>query len=80
LVGNKADLESRRKVPYDHAQQVADHWEVPYIETSAKTRTNLDRVFYDLMREIYRRKMAEDRVTQNMRSKKAKKKKRCVVI
>ena len=27
-------------------------WQVPYVETSAKTRENVDKVFYDLMREI----------------------------
>ena len=26
--------------------------QVPYVETSAKTRENVDKVFYDLMREI----------------------------
>ena len=44
LVGNKADLEERRRVTQSEAQQLADVWKVPYIETSAKTRLNVDRV------------------------------------
>ncbi|CAD5221704.1 unnamed protein product [Bursaphelenchus xylophilus] len=38
------------------AQQKAESWGVPYVETSAKTRKNVDSVFYDLMREIKRAK------------------------
>ena len=33
------------------------HAQVPYVETSAKTRENVDKVFYDLMREIRSRKV-----------------------
>lgn len=52
LVGNKADLEDKRQVTVEEAQNRAAQWNVPYIETSAKTRANVDKVFYDLMRLI----------------------------
>lgn len=52
LVGNKMDLEERRQVPVDVAQSRASQWSVPYVETSAKTRANVDKVFYDLMRLV----------------------------
>lgn len=57
LVGNKADLEEKRLVSKVEAQQLADSWNVPYIETSAKTRMNVDAIFYHLMRDIYKRKV-----------------------
>jgi len=44
LVGNKMDLEERRQVPVDVAQSRASQWSVPYVETSAKTRANVDKV------------------------------------
>lgn len=56
LVGNKADLHERRQVTQRAAQDRADQWRVPYVETSAKTRENVDKVFFDLMREIRERK------------------------
>ncbi|TKR76333.1 hypothetical protein L596_017486 [Steinernema carpocapsae] len=56
LVGNKSDLDADRAVSVAQAQQRADAWNVPYIETSAKNRTNVDKVFYDLMRDVKRRK------------------------
>ena len=44
LVGNKADLEDKRRVRLEEALRISDLWKVPYIETSAKTRLNVDRV------------------------------------
>ena len=44
LVGNKADLEDKRYVSVDEAQERAKQWNVPYVETSAKTRANVDKV------------------------------------
>lgn len=44
LVGNKADLEDKRQVPVEEAQQRCQQWKVPYVETSAKTRANVDKV------------------------------------
>lgn len=45
LVGNKADLEtSQRKVSHEEALQLAQMWNVPYVETSAKTKVNVSEV------------------------------------
>jgi len=55
LVGNKGDLENRQ-VSLVLAEQRAESWGSPYVETSAKTRLNVDKVFYDLMREVRRKK------------------------
>lgn len=44
LVGNKSDLEDRRQVSVDEARLKAEEWGVQYVETSAKTRANVDKV------------------------------------
>ena len=44
LVGNKCDLEERRRVAHSEASARASQWSVPYVETSAKTRHNVDKV------------------------------------
>ncbi len=46
LVGNKCDLGERRKVSLEEAQNRAQQWGVPYIETSAKTREHVDKVYF----------------------------------
>ncbi|XP_051984387.1 ras-related protein Ral-A-like [Xyrauchen texanus] len=59
LVGNKSDLEDRRQVGVEVAKARAEQWAVSYVETSAKTRANVDKVFFDLMRDIRARKMED---------------------
>ncbi|ODN00910.1 Ras-related protein Ral-a [Orchesella cincta] len=59
LLGNKSDLDERRKVPRPNAEGKSKSWAVPYIETSAKTRENVDKAFFDLLRIIRDGKQAE---------------------
>lgn len=47
LIGNKSDLQTNRKVRKEEAQEKANKWNKPYIETSAKTRDNVDKVSID---------------------------------
>lgn len=44
LVGNKSDLEERRRVSVEEARRKAEEWGAQYVETSAKTRANVDKV------------------------------------
>lgn len=46
LVGNKIDLAEKRKVSLEEAEQRARSWSIRYIETSAKTKHNVDKVKY----------------------------------
>jgi len=78
LVGNKADLSGSRQVQLATANNKATEWQVPYVETSAKTRENVDKVFYDLMREIRSRKVSDD--SQGKTDQGKKKKKKCVIL
>jgi len=45
LVGNKADLDDDRAVEFKLAARWSDLWNVRYIETSAKTKLNVDEVY-----------------------------------
>jgi len=51
LVGNKCDLPTRA-VDMPQAREVAKSYDIPFIETSAKTRMGVDDAFYTLVREI----------------------------
>ena len=50
LVGNKTDLKKERKVSYDEAKNFADMKKIPYIEISAKTGDNIDKLFNDFIK------------------------------
>uniref|UniRef100_A0A3B4AC86 small monomeric GTPase n=1 Tax=Periophthalmus magnuspinnatus TaxID=409849 RepID=A0A3B4AC86_9GOBI len=78
VVGNKSDLEERRQVSLEEASSRAQEWGVPYVETSAKTRANVDKVFFDLMREVRKKKMSESKDKNGPSGK--KKKKRCCIL
>ncbi|XP_075238068.1 ras-related protein Ral-a-like [Lycorma delicatula] len=81
LVGNKGDLDEKRKVTLADAQSRAQQWGVPYVETSAKTRENVDKVFFDLMREIRSRKMEDNRMSNSRGKDKSKRKKlKCAIL
>ncbi|KAJ8351618.1 hypothetical protein SKAU_G00230940 [Synaphobranchus kaupii] len=82
VVGNKSDLEDRRQVMVDEARGKAEEWGVQYVETSAKTRANVDKVFFDLMREVRAKKMSENKDRNGKKSGKGKKsfKERCCLL
>lgn len=51
VVGNKCDLQVRA-MDMQQAREVAKNYDIPFIETSAKTRMGVDDAFYTLVREI----------------------------
>jgi len=80
LVGNKSDLTDRRAVQLANARNQAEDWKVPYVETSAKTRENVDKVFFDLMREIRARKMDTEGNSTGKKDKTTRKKIKCTIL
>jgi len=52
LVGNKCDLEDERVVGKDQGQHLAQMWNCAFLETSAKSKINVNEVFSDLVRQI----------------------------
>eukprot|EP01091_Cochliopodium_minus_P002718 TRINITY_DN1256_c0_g1_i5.p1 TRINITY_DN1256_c0_g1~~TRINITY_DN1256_c0_g1_i5.p1 ORF type:complete len:186 (-),score=37.62 TRINITY_DN1256_c0_g1_i5:160-717(-) len=59
LIGNKVDLEDQRAVTKEEGQNLAKEWNCPFFESSAKTRYNIEELFYDLIRQILKREMPE---------------------
>jgi len=60
LVGNKSDLNHRRQVTYEEGCTFAKINGLLFLETSAKTSTNVDLAFLDTAHQIY------DNITQNV--------------
>ena len=58
LVGNKADLTEERVISVEDGIAVSSKWgKVPFYETSALLRSNVDEVFIDVVRQIIRNEM-----------------------
>jgi len=52
LVGNKCDLVNKKVVTYEEAHDFAEKAEMPFLETSAKTATNVEQAFLKMAGEI----------------------------
>ena len=52
LVGNKCDLEDKRTVSYQEGKELAETYGMQFIETSAKSNTNVDEAFHLLGKEV----------------------------
>uniref|UniRef100_A0A3Q3VZ69 Uncharacterized protein n=1 Tax=Mola mola TaxID=94237 RepID=A0A3Q3VZ69_MOLML len=50
LVGNKVDLEEEREVSPSEGQALAEDWGCPFMETSAKSKTMVDELFAEIVR------------------------------
>ena len=55
IVGNKCDVDEKRKVTYVQGAELAKHYGVPFVEASAKSGINIDETFLLISREVYDR-------------------------
>uniref|UniRef100_A0A8C7M082 Ras-related protein Rab-1A n=1 Tax=Oncorhynchus mykiss TaxID=8022 RepID=A0A8C7M082_ONCMY len=55
LVGNKCDLTTKKVVDYTTAKEFADSLGIPFLETSAKSATNVEQAFMTMAAEIKKR-------------------------
>ena len=77
LAGNKCDLEEERQVTTIEGENLATKFGCPFYETSAKSRINIEEIFYECVREI--RKFQEKLNSKLVKNAK-KKKGNCVLI
>jgi Ras-related protein Rap-1A/Ras-related protein Rap-1B len=52
LVGNKCDLADQRVITTEQGEQLAKRFDCTFLEASAKTKHNVEQIFYDLIRQI----------------------------
>jgi Ras-related protein Rab-1A len=52
LVGNKSDMVDARQVTSDEGKEIAEHFNVRFLETSAKDSKNVEEAFIMMTREI----------------------------
>lgn len=67
LVGNKCDLVNERLVDAESVYNyiAKNLWNVPYIETSAKTKIRIDDCFVEIVREIRKMNSLKTNVKKN---------------
>lgn len=81
LVGNKADKVCEREVSRDEGVQMARNFGCDFMETSAKTAQNVERLFTTLVRLLRQTKQAEQGPPGPSRQlEKEKKKGKCIIL
>jgi len=80
LVGNKCDLENQRQVSTKEGRDLAIEFNCPFVETSAKLRTNVENCFFEAVREIRKTSPIHlNAKSQNLKSGK-KKQVKCLLM
>ena len=59
LVGNKSDLAAKRQVTTEQAKEFADSLGIEFLETSAKTATNVEQAFTTMASQIKERMQSQ---------------------
>ena len=55
LIGNKMDMDGDRKVSKEQGETLAKHYNIKFLETSAKSSINVLEAFKTMTREMYNR-------------------------
>ncbi len=48
LIGNKCDISEKRIVTKERGMDMAQHYRIPFLETSAKDNVNVEEMFYNM--------------------------------
>jgi len=80
LVGNKCDKTYEREVSKEDGAALARQFGCEFIETSAKTAQNVERVFTSLVRALRQTRNLEPGAAPNPGRPKEKKEKRCIIL
>ena len=52
MVGNKSDLTEKREVTYEEGQEMAKHYGINFLETSAKETVNISECFMSMSKTV----------------------------
>jgi Ras-related protein Rab-1A len=60
LVGNKCDLDQKRAVPEDDAKEMAERFQMEFVETSARNAINVESAFEKIVERLVASKRQEE--------------------
>eukprot|EP01085_Mycamoeba_gemmipara_P000943 Mycagemm_TRINITY_DN10323_c1_g5::TRINITY_DN10323_c1_g5_i2::g.943::m.943 type:complete len:195 gc:universal TRINITY_DN10323_c1_g5_i2:101-685(+) len=81
LVGNKCDMVEERVVQTADGRALAQKFATGFIESSAKTNTNVSELFYELVRMINKwREKHNQKANPNQKGKQGEKKSFCMLL
>jgi Ras-related protein Rab-1A len=70
IIGNKIDLDNERVVSVEDLEEIEKKYNMPFIETSAKTGMNVNKCFEVLIDELFKNKNADEIKEEYLRKNK----------
>jgi len=58
LVGNKCDLSEKRQVSFQKGKELAESYNIPFFETSAKSAENIENLFVEATRTFINKQIS----------------------
>ncbi|KAJ7719545.1 ras protein [Mycena maculata] len=80
LVGNKCDKAYQREVSKEEGAAMARQFGCDFMETSAKTAQNVERVFTSLVRALRQTRNLEPGTATNLGQRGEREKKKCIIL
>eukprot|EP01102_Stenamoeba_stenopodia_P005094 TRINITY_DN15605_c0_g1_i1.p1 TRINITY_DN15605_c0_g1~~TRINITY_DN15605_c0_g1_i1.p1 ORF type:complete len:193 (+),score=38.56 TRINITY_DN15605_c0_g1_i1:361-939(+) len=80
IVGNKCDLDKERQVATQEGKDLCSSWGAPFLESSAKSRTNVEEAFKAVVREIRKKDEGPAAEEEIKRPRKPKRKNTCTLL
>lgn len=80
LVGNKCDKQYEREVSRDEGAALARNFGCEFLETSAKTSHNVEKLFISLVRLLRATKQQEQGLPGTPRPAEKERKKKCIIM
>ncbi|KAK8803215.1 hypothetical protein WA158_000909 [Blastocystis sp. Blastoise] len=77
LVGNKIDLEKDRVISSEEGSNLAVHYNIPFVETSAQNGSNIDYAFYTLTKNAVDRALTPIKEKNTIQLEQNKKQAKC---
>jgi len=80
LVGNKCDLDSQRTVPTKNGTDLSVRWSCGFMESSAKTKHNIEAIFNEVVRRVIHHKGGDSKRNKKKGGDSKPGNKRCILF
>lgn len=80
VIGNKSDLENERQVSTQEGMDLAHTFGCAFLESSAKTRVNVEESFFQVVREIRKERNATSSTGGEQQPLRKNKKSKCDIV
>ena len=85
LIGNKSDLKDERVISFEEGKELAEKYNIKFMEVSAKNNENIQELFQGMAEDIYDKFFSEEKLNENNNNRRLinirkKNKRKCIIF